>query len=232
MSICNRRDAGRPRRFRMRNANRSAPAVRVRRSGAGDGVAASAVDRHKTAKTDCPSAATCRRRNARASMPASGQASRPAKPPHLSNCSTHQAPCLPGWITSRRSGATPAAAQAGACGSQGGATKARRPPSPDSRASAGSSRLISPMPLRSTRISVRFPRGQPPPGSSASSSAWPLAMVPSGKPGKASPRQMSPRARTAAKFTGDGCALMTVSKWLRGSGRRQHPRWRIRLRRG
>lgn len=198
-------------------------AVSVRRKGAGDGVTAVAVDRHRTEKMDCPSAATCKRRNIRVSMPASGQASSPAKPPLFSNCSTHQAACLPGWITSRRSGATPAAAQAGACGSQGGATSASQPPSPDSRARAGSNRPISPIPLRSLRISVRLPRGQPPPGSSGSSSGWPLGIVLAGKPGKASPRQMSTRARIAAR---DGAPEILPMTWLQArSAVKPIPRW-------
>ena len=49
---CTVRDGGRPRRLRMRSASRSAPAASVRRKGAGDGMAASTVDRHKTAKTE------------------------------------------------------------------------------------------------------------------------------------------------------------------------------------
>ena len=53
-----------------------------------------------------------------------------------------------------------------ACGVPLGATSASQPPAADKRARGGSSRLISPRPLRSTRISVRQPRGQPPPGSS------------------------------------------------------------------
>ena len=200
------------------------------RSGAGDGAAAAAVDRHKPAKTDCPSTATCRRRSARASMPASGQASTPAKPPLASSCSRHHATCRPARTTTSRSGARPAAAQAGACGCHGGATSASQPPSPDNRASAGSSRLISPRPLRSTRNSVRFPRGQPPPGNSASSSGWPLGIAASGRPASASPRQTSPRARISTSATGAGAELTTTGKPPRGSARRRYPRWRIRLR--
>ena len=137
-------------------------------------------------------------------MPASGQARTPAKPPLASNCSKHQAACRPARTTTSRSGATPAAAQAGACGSQGGATSASQPPAADNWASAGSNRLISPRPPRSTRNSVRFPRGQPPPGNSASSSGWPLGMVASGRLASVSPRQTSPLASTSARATGNG----------------------------
>lgn len=167
------RETGRPRRLMMRTDSSLSPsaALSMTRSGAGDGTPAATLGRHKQAKAERPSAATCRRRKARALIFASGQASTPAKPPLASSCSTLQATLLPALTTTSRSSATPAAAQAGACGNHGGATSASQPPSADSRASAGSNRLISPTLLRSTRISVRFPRGQPPPGNSASSSA-------------------------------------------------------------
>ena len=221
-------ETGRPRRLTMRTESSVSPADKATRSDAGDGTRNATVGRHKQAKTGRPSAATCSRRKARASMPVSGQASTPAKPPQASNCSTHQPTCRPARTTTRRSSATPAAAQAGACGNQGGATSASQPPAADSRARAGSSRLISPTPLRSTRISVRLPRGQPPPGNSASSSAWPLGMAAAGSAASVSPRQTSPRASTSAKGIGDGMAVMTASRRLRGSGRRRCLRWRIR----
>ena len=230
MDIANGRAAGRPRRLRIRTESCPASVAKATRKGAGDGAAAAAVDRQIPAKTGRPSAATCRRRKARASMLLSGQASTPAKPPLASNCSKHHATCLPACTTTSRSSARPAAAQAGACGNQGGATRASQPPSADKRASAGSSRLISPMLARSTSSSVRLPRGQPPPGNSASSSGWPLGMLASGRLASASPRQTSPRARTSASATGDGMAFMTAWKPLRESGRRRSLRWRNRLR--
>lgn len=193
----------------MRTARPLSATPRARRRGAGDGTPATAIERHSPAKTGRPSTATCSRRKVRASMPLSGQASTPAKPPQASSCSRHQPSCRPVWTTTRRSGTRPAAAQAGACGCQGGATSASQPPAADNRANAGSSKLISPRPLRSTRISVRLPRGQPPPGSSASSSGWPLGMAASGRLASASPRQTSPRASTSARASGDGMALMT-----------------------
>ena len=224
------RETGRPRRLMMRTDKSlsSAAAFNTTRKGAGDGTPAAAVDRHKQAKTGRPSAATCRRRKARASMFASGQASTPVKPPLASNCSTLQPTLLPALTTTSRSRATPAAAQAGACGNHGGATRASQPPSDDNRASAGNSKLISPTLPRSTRISVRLPRGQPPPGNSASSSAWPLGMALSGSEASVSPRQTSPRASTSAKATGNGWAFMTALKRLRESGRRRCLRWQIR----
>ena len=205
------RAAGRPRRLRIctDKALAADAGFSSTRSGAAEGMPAVAVDRHKQAKTERPSAATCSRRKARASIPASGQARTPANPPLTSNCSTDQATCRPARTITSRSSATPAAAQAGACGSQGGATSASQPPHADNCAKAGSNKAISPRPLRSTRISVRLPRGQPPPGNSASSTAWPLGMLASGRLASASPRQMSPRASTAARSTGAGMALMT-----------------------
>ena len=203
------RAACRPRRFRMRTERPPSPAASATRSGADDGLPAVAVDRHKQAKTGRFSAATCKRRSARASRSAAGQARTPAKPPLASSCSTHQAAWRPASTTTRRSSATPAAAQAGACGRQGGVTSASQPPACDSRASAGSSRLISPRPPRSTSNSTRFPRGQPAPGNSASSSAWPLGMVAAGRLASMSPRQTSPLASTSASATGDGATFMT-----------------------
>ena len=203
------RAAGRPRRLSMRKLKPPSPAASAMRSGAGDGLPAVAVDRHKQAKTGRFSAATCRRRKTRASRPASGQARTPAKPPLASNCSRHHAACRPARTTTSRSGTTPAAAQDGACGSQGGATSASQPPAADNCARAGSNRLNSPRPPRSTRNSVRLPRGQPPPGNSASSSGWPLGMVASGRLASVSPHQTSPLASTSARAIGNGAALMT-----------------------
>ena len=207
------RAAGRPRRLRICTDKTPAPVVDAgfssTRNGAGEGLATVAVDRHKQAKTDRPSAATCKRRKARASSPASGQVRTPANPPLASNCSTDQAARRPARTITSRSSATPAAAQAGACGSQGGATSASQPPAADNCARAGNNKAISPRPLRSTRNSVRFPRGQPPPGNSASSAAWPLGMLASGRLASASPRQISPRASTAARSTGAGAAFMS-----------------------
>jgi len=223
------REAGRPRRLRIRTDKPDSLLPTASRKGAGDGLSAAAVDRHKPAKTGRPSAATCKRRKALALIPDSGQASTAAKPPQLNNCSTHQAVSRPARTMTKRSSASPAADQAGACGNQGGATSANQPPAADKPANAGKSRLISPWPLRSTRISVRFPRGQPPPGNSASSSGWPLGMVASGSVASASPRQTSPLASTSASAIGDGKALMTVLKRLRESGRQRCPQWRIRL---
>ena len=203
------RAAGRPRRFRMPTERPPPLGANAMRSGAGDGLWAAAVDRHKQAKTGRLSAATCRRRRARASRSTAGQARTPAKPPLVSSCSTHQAAWRPASTTTSRSSSTPAAAQAGACGRQGGVTSASQPPACDSRASAGSSRLISPRPPRSTSNSTRFPRGQPAPGNSASSSAWPLGMVAAGRLASMSPRQTSPLASTSASATGDGATFMT-----------------------
>lgn len=165
------RAAGRPRRLRMRTSKPPSPvAANSMRKGAGEGKRATEVGRHRQTNVGCPSAATCKRRKARASIPAAGQASTPAKPPLASSCSQHQAASLPALTTTMRSSARPAAAQAGAYANQGGATSANQPPAADNWANAGSRKRTSPKPLRSTRISVRFPCGQPPPGNSASSS--------------------------------------------------------------
>ena len=228
---CTVRDAGRPRRLRIRTASPPSAVASATRKGAGDGISAIAAERHRPANTGRPSAATCRRRSALASMPSPTQACTPAKPPQASNCSTLQATSRPARTITRRSGTTPAAAQAGACGNQGGATSASQPPASDRRPSAGSNRLISPIPLRSTRNSLKQPRGQPPPGNSASSSAWPLGMAASGREASVSPRQTSPLASTSAKATGNGKALTAWNR-LRVSARQRYLRWQTRLRRG
>lgn len=210
----------------------SSPLASTTRSGAGDGVSAAAMERHKQANVERPSAATCRRRRVLASTPSPGQPSTPAKPPQARSCSMLQAVSLPARTITSRSSAMPAAAQAGACGSHGGATRASQPPACDSLERAGSNRLISPTPLRPTSNSVSVPRGQPPPGNSASSSGWPLGIAASAREASVSPRQTSPLASTSAKATGNGKAFMTASSLPRVSGRRQRPRWQIRLRRG
>lgn len=200
------------------------------RSGAGDGATAAEAERQSAANTGRPSAATCSRRKALASSVLPGQASTPAKPPLASKASIHHADSLPARTTSNRSGAMPAAAQAGACGSQGGATSASQPPSEANRASAGRSSVSSPMPLRSTRNSVKFPQGQPPPGSSSSSSGCPLGMHWPGRRASASPRQISPRASTSARATsltarGDSTDMMQTGL-SKISGDRSPPRQR------
>lgn len=228
---CTVRDGGRPRRLRTRTESLLSSALSASRKGAGDGLPAMRTGRHKQVRPGRPSAATCRRRKALASTPSPGQAKTPENPPQAINCSMLQATSCPPRTMTRRSSATPAAIQAGTYGTQGGATRASQPPSPDKRPSAGNNRLISPMLLRSTSNSVRQPRGHPPPGNSASSSAWPLGMQASGRAASVSPRQTSPLASTSAKATGNGKALMTAWNRLRGSARRRRPRWRTRPRR-
>lgn len=186
-------------------------ALRPRRSGAGEAVCAAAGERHKQARAGLPSAATCQRRNVRASSVRpgfSGQARTAANPRLVNSCSMHQAASAAGWRISRRSRAIPAAAQAGAYGRKGGATRANQPPLAERRAKAGMSRLNSPMPLLALRNSLKQARGQPPPGNSASSSAKPLGTAAWGKWARLSPRQISPRASTSARAAGSGCLLM------------------------
>ena len=203
------RPAGRPRRLRMRTDRPFRVAARASRKGDGEACVACADGRHRQAKVARPSAATCKRRRPRASTPWSSQSRMPAKPSQASNCSPHHAACFPARMTTRRSSDSPAAIQAGAFGTKGGSTSASQPPSADRRARAGRSRVSSPRPLLSVRISVRQPRGQPPPGSSASSSGWPLGTASSSSPAMLSPRQISPLASTSARTSGNGAAFMT-----------------------
>ena len=106
----------------MRKANwprvrASVSGPKLMRNGAGDGATAAEAARQSAANTGRPSAATCSRRKALASSALPGQASTPAKPPLASKASIDHAASLQARTTSSRSGAMPAAAQAGACGS-------------------------------------------------------------------------------------------------------------------
>ena len=204
------RAAGRPRRLSMRKLKPPSPAASAMRSGAGDGLPAVAVNRHKQAKTGRFSAATCKRRKARASRPAS----RPGQDAGKAAAGQQllQAPCrLPAGTHDDQPFRNHPGRRPGRRMRQPGRRHQRQPAAcrPTIAPSAGSNRLSSPRPPRSTRNSVRLPRGQPPPGNSASSSGWPLGMVASGRLASVSPHQTSPLASTSARAIGNGAALMT-----------------------
>ena len=93
---------------------------------------------------------------------------------------------------------SPAAISAGAYGTCGGAIQATSRPCACNRASAGSTRRISPMPSRSSTISVSAPPGQPRPGSMASSAGKPDGSA-AGSGAQSPPRQMAGFDSTAAR---------------------------------
>jgi hypothetical protein len=159
-------------------------AARSTRKGAGEGVMPLAAGRHRQAKVDRPSAATCKRRKAR------HRCRLPARPARRQ---THRKPAIV-RNTRRPAGRPtdhqPLQRQTPPLPRPAHAAARAAPPAPASHRlpttgpTPAATKLISPRPLRSTRISVKFPRGQPPPGNSASSSAWPLGDGFSGKPGQ------------------------------------------------
>ena len=186
-----------PRRLRRRTISCSPSPSSARRNGAGDGWLAQAAGRKTKSSVRLLSAANCRRRSALACTSGS-QATTAPTPSAASERSQAQTASRPGALaTSKRDKSRPYACSAGACSGCGEATQTSQASSSlDSRARAGSSRLSSPMPRCSGRISVRPPRGQPPPGNSRSSLAKPVGTPGSGALARASPRQTSGRSRT------------------------------------
>src|SRR5262252_47099 len=90
----------------------------------------------------------------------------------------------------------------------GGATKTTRCCRRVSSASAGISSVSSPRPSYSNRISLSAPHGQPPPGSSASSSGNPVASARTCACVEAERRQMPGCLRTSSSVAGT-TALMS-----------------------
>ena len=106
-----------------------------------------------------------------------------------------------GDAIARRLRSIPQAAQAGALSSCGGATSKDQRSSSPNFPSAGIKRAHSPNPVLSTRISVSVPRGQPPPGNSASSVGKPLETAGTGVLAKRLAHQISGRASTSLSET-------------------------------
>ncbi|MDB5775322.1 MAG: hypothetical protein JWP38_1455 [Herbaspirillum sp.] len=99
----------------------------------------------------------------------------------------------PGAIHSSCDGASPSAANPSACGGCGGCSRTMR--RCFKLRSAGCSKRNSPMPSCCSKSSIRLPIGQPPPGNSADSSAWPVSM-----------QRVAPRASCDARQS-DGCIV-------------------------
>ncbi len=191
------------------------PPARPRRKGAADAFPATRQGRKRKLAPCPPAAATCKRWTARASCVALQQMSAAGALLLSACCAAHSASlsrCRREWFvpaggrtTSRRCSAIPAAAQACACRPYGGAMRSSQPSSAQSRCNAGRRRAISPWPQSSQMSSVNAPRGQPPPGNSASSSGKPLFTAGSAKlapaPDRWPPRQRSGRESTSLKET-------------------------------
>lgn len=185
-----------PRRLRRRTISCSPSPSSARRNGAGDGWLAQAAGRKTKSSVRLLSAANCRRRSALACTSGS-QATTAPTPSAASERSQAQTASRPGALaTSKRDKSRPYACSAGACSGCGEATQTSQASSSlDSRARAGSSRLSSPIPRCSGRISVRPPRGQP-------SGQLPVKLGKARRHtgqrrlARASPRQTSGRSRT------------------------------------
>lgn len=216
--------AGGPRRFSSLTRNCSPAACNCKRSGAGEASAADCGGRKQKALPPPSPAATCRRRRLLAGRCARNSASSHSRvavtpPQRRASTAAHRTSRGRRGNTRRKqSSRIPAAAQAGACAPCGGAISTTVCAAAVSTASAGSSRPSSPMPLCSGSSSVNAPRGQPPPGSSASSRGKPVASVGAGATANPSPRRMSGRCSTWAneEFT---------KSVHRGSDPPRYPRW-------
>ena len=151
------------------------PAESKRRSAQGDDSARARAGRNRKATVSLPAAATSRRLTWRASMRGAQHSTLPRAPLARACSAAHKASFVRlGETTMSRARSIPDDVQAGACSACGGATSSDHFSWPERRVSAGIMSEHSPMPTRSDRTSVSVPRGQPPPGSSASSAAKPL----------------------------------------------------------
>ena len=190
------------------------------RSAAGEGLARWRRSRRAKPRHWPLSAATCRRRSARASA-CCGQPSTAAQAPLRRHCSNAHSASR-GEASTMRScdRSTPAACQAGAYGRYGGATSTTRAPSWVQRARVGNSSDSSPTPSAGSNSSVSARRGQPPCGSSASSAACPV-----GSPSLAiaALRPACHSVRAASRVSRATTALMPSSA---APGRSTRLRWR------
>lgn len=178
------------------------PALSCSRKAAADASLCARPGRNRKARVPLPATALCRRRTCRASACVAQHSTMPSAPLDKACSVVHSASCgRSGETSARRARPMPAAAQAGAWQACGGATSSIHLSSASMRVSAGSRNEHSPKPLPSARISVSAPRGQPPPGSSASRRAKPLGMPGRAAPARVLPRQTSGRIRTSSKET-------------------------------
>lgn len=193
---------GGPRRLSTCTPSRPRAAATHRRKGADEDSEAARQGRKRKASPARSAAATCKRRTWRASMRADQHSTAPGAPLARACSAAHRVSlAVPGATTTSRARSIPEFAQLGACTTCGGATRTIHFPSACTVVNAGRSNEHSPCPAPSASTSVSAPRAQPPPGSSLSSGAKPLATVVSAAPTNRSPRQTSERFSTSARET-------------------------------
>ena len=163
--------------------------------------------RNRKASARVPAAATCRRRTCPGSTRSAQHTTAPAAPLD-SDCSAAHSRSRrdSGSTTTRRAQPTPPETHAGACNPCGGAISTNQCPASRMAFSTGSSNEHSPTPTPSAKSSVSAPRGQPPPGSSASSTEKPLDKTGTSAPARW-PRQTSGRTRISLSDS-ESAALM------------------------
>ena len=146
------------------------------RNKAGDACCAALAGRNTHNNCCCWAAASCRRRKA-PGCACGNQAITASTSRQRNACSAahNAALALSGRSRHRRPGDSPCAWSAGAKGSQGGATTTTGPARRASAcANAGNTNCHSCRPASGCNTSLIPPTGQPPPGSCASSSAYPV----------------------------------------------------------
>jgi hypothetical protein len=153
------------------------PSARLSRKGAAEASAWACSGRKANSRPGCWAAQACRRRSCSGRAWGS-QLSTALTHPDLSACSVAHRRSAWVWASTqiRRCWGKPARARPGRCGCCGGPISSTEPPWRTSWARAGPSRRHSPWAPGPCSTSVSDWQGQPPPGSSASSSGWPLAM--------------------------------------------------------
>jgi hypothetical protein len=145
--------------------------------------------RQAKTRASLPRALTCRRRICSGRAWGS-QASTRAAAWARSSCSVHQSrsAVVCACTQTRAEAGSPHWARPGRCGTWGGPTSTMGRPSAARARATGPSRRHSSRAGWGCSSSVRAPQGQPPPGSSASSAAWPLARTaPRPRPGPGRP---------------------------------------------
>ena len=182
--------SGGPRRLSIFSSSLSAPPARsASRSGAAVGRCCAAHSRRTKAGPSCACAASCKRRSRSARKRAGSQASTPPTWPLFKACSKAQRLSEPGMTrarvctTSNCATSKPSCASAWADSLAGGSNSITSRPCCCMAVRQGPSRRISPTPGCGSNSSVNARRGQPPPGSCASSVAKPV--------GKARPTALS-----------------------------------------
>ena len=175
----------------------SSQSATCRRSRAGEVDCAAVSGRNTNSSASCCAAASCSRRSS-PTRACGSQASTAATSAQRSACSQAQsraAGCLAADPQQRldRQAAAPPATGRRARAARRSAPPARRRPAPPAPAPAAAVARHAPRARTAAARSSR-PTGQPPPGSCASSAAWPVAMTCASARPSSSPRQTLWRA--------------------------------------